>query len=152
MVTEGKGILAVTETKQGTRRRPQLMLSGFAALAESVWMGAPQASDVLEVLNLARSRWRPTRPRRPRLQLAGLLTRALSIAEGRFGLMASVFFSALLGAVRQVLFNSQFGAGAEASAYYAAARLPDALFSQAPGLVILVFFDAVLLSTRHDGR
>jgi putative peptidoglycan lipid II flippase len=150
MLTEGKGNVAVAETKQGTRRRPQLLLSGFAALAESVWMGTPQASDVLEVLNLVRSRWRPMRPQRPRLQLARLLTRELSIAEASFVLMASFFFSALLGAVRQVLFNSQFGAGAEASAYYAAARLPDALFSLIAGGALSSAMIPVLLSTRRD--
>src|SRR2546423_11835373 len=153
MVTEGKGILAVTETKQGPRRRPQLMLSGFAALAESVWMGAPQASDVLEILNLARPRWRPTRPRRPRLQLAGLFTRELTIAEAAFVLMASFFFSALLGAVRQVLFNAQFGAGAEANAYYAAFRLPDTLLSLVAGGALSSAMIPVLLSVdREEGE
>jgi putative peptidoglycan lipid II flippase len=38
--------------------------------------------------------------------------------------MASFFLSALLGAVRQVLFNAQFGTGVDATAYYAAFRLP----------------------------
>jgi putative peptidoglycan lipid II flippase len=35
--------------------------------------------------------------------------------------------------VRQALFNAQFGAGAAASAYYAAARLPEVLFSLIAG-------------------
>jgi putative peptidoglycan lipid II flippase len=128
-----------------------MLLSGFAALAESVWMGAPQASDVLEILNLARPRRRPSLPRIPRLGLRGLLTRELSIAEASFVLMASFFFSALLGAVRQVLFNGQFGAGAEASAYYAAARLPDALFSLIAGGALSSAMIPVLLSTRREG-
>ena len=33
-----------------------LMLGGYAALAESAWMGAPQASEVLEPLRLPRAR------------------------------------------------------------------------------------------------
>ena len=54
-------------------------------------------------------------PRLPRLGLgAGLLTREFSIPEAAFLLMASFFLSAALGAVRQVLFNAEFGAGAEA--------------------------------------
>jgi len=127
-----------------------MLLSGFAALAEGVWMGAPQASDVLEILNLARPRSRPSLPRLPRLRLRGLLTRELYIAEASFVLMASFFFSALLGAVRQVLFNGQFGAGGEASAYYAAARLPDALFSLIAGGALSSAMIPVLLSTRRE--
>src|SRR5919201_1341732 len=132
------------------RRRP-LLLAGFAAIAESVWMGAPQASDVLEVLQLSRARWRPVLPRPPRL--AGLFSRELTVAEGSFLLMASFLVSALLGAVRQVLFNVEFGAGADASAFYAAIRLPDALFSLIAGGALSSAMIPVLLSTRlEDGE
>src|SRR5947209_1700335 len=106
-------------------RQPPVLLGGFAALAESSWMGAAQASDVLEPLGIARRRFRAIRPALPRIRLAGIFTRELSIAEATFVLMASFFFSALLGAIRQVLFNVEFGAGPEANAYYAAFRLPD---------------------------
>src|SRR5690242_6646139 len=91
---------------------PEMVLGGYTALAESAWMGAAQASDVLESLRAApagRLR-RPVLPRLPRIQLAGLLTRELSIAEATFVLMASFFVSALLGAIRQILFNAAFGA------------------------------------------
>jgi putative peptidoglycan lipid II flippase len=85
--------------------------------------------------------------------LAGLLTREFSIAEASFLLMASFFFSAMLGAVRQVLFNAQFGAGSEASAYYAAFRLPDTLFSLVAGGALSSAMIPVLLSTtREEGE
>ena len=97
-----------------------------------------EPAGVRRVPNARASSWR------------GLLTRELTIAEASFVLMASFFFSALLGAVRQVLFNSQFGAGAEASAYYAAARLPDALFSLIAGGALSSAMIPVLLSTRKE--
>ena len=66
--------------------------------------------------------------------------------------MASFFVSALLGAVRQVLFNAAFGAGAEASAYYAAFRLPDTLFSLIAGGALSSAMIPVLLRTiQEDG-
>jgi putative peptidoglycan lipid II flippase len=130
------------------------MLGGPAALAESEWMGVAQASDVLEPINItAPRRLRAVIPRLPRLRLAGLLTREFTIAEASFVLMASFFFSALLGAVRQVLFNAQFGAGLEASAYYAAFRLPDTLFSLIAGGALSSAMIPVLLSTsREEGE
>jgi hypothetical protein len=90
-----------------------LMLGGYAALAESEWMGAAQASEVLEPLRVVAP---PRRAELPRPRLAGLLTRELTIREATIVLMASFFVSALLGAVRQVLFNAQFGAGMQAKA------------------------------------
>ena len=142
-------------TSTGKRpRRPLLLLSGFAAIAESLWMGAPQAADVLEVLHLARLRGRaPGRLpvlRIPRLRLAGLLTRELTIAEASFVLMASFLLSAFLGAVRQVLFNVEFGVGSEASAFYAAIRLPDALFSLVAGGALSSAMIPVLLATAGE--
>jgi putative peptidoglycan lipid II flippase len=131
---------------------PHLVLGGYAALAESAWMGAAQASDVLESLRAApagRTRG-PVLPRLPRL--GGLLTRELSIAEATAILMASFLVSALLGAVRQVLFNAAFGAGPEASAYYAAFRLPDTLFSLIAGGALSSAMIPVLLRTiQEDG-
>src|SRR5436309_11734403 len=127
-----------------------VMLSGYAALAEGAWMGAAQASDVLEPLRIGRPRLRAVVPRIPRFQLAGLLTREFSIAEATFILMASFFFSAMLGAVRQILFNAQFGAGAQASAYYAAFRLPDTLFSLIAGGALSSAMIPVLLSTTSE--
>ena len=129
------------------------MVSGYAALAESAWMGAAQATDVLEPLNLRRPIWRAVAPRLPHLRLSGLLTREFSIAEASSILIASFLFSAVLGAVRQILFNVQFGAGYQASAYYAAFRLPDTLFSLIAGGALSSAMIPVLLSTsREEGE
>jgi putative peptidoglycan lipid II flippase len=109
------------------------MVGGYAALAESAWMGAAQGTEILEPARARAPLHRRVVPRLPRLRLRGLLTREFTIAEASFVLMASFLFSAALGAVRQVLFNAEFGAGDEASAYYAAFRLPDTLFSLIAG-------------------
>jgi putative peptidoglycan lipid II flippase len=67
--------------------------------------------------------------------------------------MASFFTSALLGAVRQILFNAQFGVGTDANAYYAAFRLPDTLFSLIAGGALSSAMIPVLLTTvREDGE
>lgn len=126
------------------------LVGGFAALAESSWMGAAQASDVLEPINVRFRRRRSVAPRMPRLHVGGLLTREFSIAEASFLLMASFFLSAVLGAGRQILFNAQFGAGPDASAYYAAFRLPDTLFSLIAGGALSSAMIPVLLTTRRD--
>src|SRR2546423_181740 len=112
-----------TETRPADA--PPIMIGGPAALAEGAWMGAAQATEVLEPLRVGRPRLpRVPVPRLPRLRLRGLLNREFTIAEASALLMASFLFSALLGAVRQVLFNAPFGAGGQASADYAAVRLP----------------------------
>jgi putative peptidoglycan lipid II flippase len=140
-------------------RERTVELGGYAALAESAWMGAAQATEVLDTLRAGRVA--PSRtivPRLPRLSLRGLslrglLTREFSIGEAAVILMASFFTSALLGAVRQVLFNAQFGAGSEASAYYAAFRLPDTLFSLIAGGALSSAMIPVLIGTvREDGE
>ncbi len=128
-----------------------LTLGGPAALAESAWMGSPQASEVLEPIRLAAPRWRPA-PAQMRLpSLGALLTRELSVAEASAVLMAAFFTSALLGAVRQALFNAQFGAGPESSAYYAAARLPEVLFSLVAGGALSSAMIPVFLGVTRDG-
>jgi putative peptidoglycan lipid II flippase len=116
-----------SEASDGRYKPVSLLLGGYAALAETAWMAVAQATDVLEPLRLAAGQW--LHVRRP----AGLLGRQLTIAQVAVLLMSPFFVSALLGAVRQVLFNAQFGAGPEASAYYAAFRLPDLLFSLVAG-------------------
>jgi putative peptidoglycan lipid II flippase len=136
-----------------TTSGPPAMISGYAALAESAWMGAAQATDVLEPVNIVRRRLQPVWPRLPHLQLRGLLHREFSIAEASFVLMSSFLLSAALGAIRQILFNAQFGAGFQASAYYAAFRLPDTLFSLIAGGALSSAMIPVLLSARkNDGN
>lgn len=125
-----------------------VMLGGPAALAESAWMGTAQATEILDQL-------RPTpanlRLRIPRPRISGLLTREFSIAEATVILAASFFISAMLGSIRQVLFNAQFGAGDEASAYYAAFRLPDTLFSLIAGGALSSAMIPVLISATTSG-
>ncbi len=76
-----------------------------------------------------------------------------SITEGSAILIASFFASAVLGALRQVLFNAQFGVGMEANAYYAAFRLPDTLFSLIAGGTLSSAMIPVLIGTmRKDGE
>lgn len=148
--------LSTYDTATKEQERPKLMLGGFAALAESAWMGFPQATEVLDALWTAPAnmlRRTGVVPRLPRIQLRGLLTREFSVAEASFILMVSFFLSAGLGAVRQILFNAQFGIGVEVDAYYAAFRLPDTLFSLIAGGALSSAMIPVLLGTvREDGQ
>ena len=125
-----------------------VMLASPSALAESAWMGTAQATEILDQL-------RPTpanlRLRIPRPRISGLLTREFSIAEATVILAASFFISALLGSIRQVLFNAEFGAGDEASAYYAAFRLPDTLFSLIAGGALSSAMIPVLIGAGAAG-
>src|SRR5918996_5793030 len=141
-----------------TTKPQKVLLGGITAMAQSAWMGFALASDVLEQLRLAPSgilrRIQVIRPSIPRdISLKNLLTREYSVGEASFILMASFFLSAALGAVRQVLFNAQFGVGTEANAYYAAFRLPDTLFSLIAGGALSSAMIPVLLSTsRKEGE
>src|SRR5919205_1772637 len=137
-----------------TNKPQKVMLGGITALAQSAWMGFALASDVLEQLRLAPSgilrRIQVIRPAIPRsFSLKNLLTREYSVSEASFILMASFFLSAALGAVRQVLFNAQFGVSQQANAYYAAFRLPDTLFSLIAGGALSSAMIPVLLNARQ---
>jgi len=59
--------------------------------------------------------------------------RRFSIVEASLLLICALLASRGLGVIRQSLFNALFGTGPEASAYYAAARLPDTLFELITG-------------------
>jgi putative peptidoglycan lipid II flippase len=141
-----------------TTKPQNVLLGSVTALAQSAWMGFALASDVLEQIRLAPSgilrRAQVIRPTIPRnLSLKNLLTREYSVGEASFILMASFFLSAALGAVRQVLFNAQFGVGQQANAYYAAFRLPDTLFSLIAGGALSSAMIPVLLNARQkDGE
>ena len=141
-----------------TTKPQKVLLGSVTALAQSAWMGFALASDVLEQLRIAPAgilrRIQVIRPAIPRdLSVKNLLTREYSVGEASFILMASFFLSAALGAVRQVLFNAQFGVSAEANAYYAAFRLPDTLFSLIAGGALSSAMIPVLLNARQkDGE
>jgi len=137
-----------------TNKPQKVLLGGITALAQSAWMGFALASDVLEQLRIAPAgilrRVQVIKPGIPRdLSLKNLLTREYSVGEASFILMVSFFLSAALGAVRQVLFNAQFGVSQQANAYYAAFRLPDTLFSLIAGGALSSAMIPVLLNARQ---
>lgn len=148
----------ITLPSSETTKPQKVLLGGITALAQSAWMGFALASDVLEQLRLSPTgilrRVQVIRPAIPRkISLKNLLTREYSVSEASFILMASFFLSAALGAVRQVLFNAQFGVSQQANAYYAAFRLPDTLFSLIAGGALSSAMIPVLLNARQkDGE
>lgn len=83
-------------------------------------------------------------------RLKGFTSRQFSIVEAAFLLMMALIASRCLGVVRQTIFNALFGVGPEANAYYAAARLPDALFDLIAGGTLSVAFIPVFLSYDRD--
>ena len=54
--------------------------------------------------------------------------------------------SKMLGVIRQVMFNALFGTGPQATAYYAAFRLPDTLFNLIAGGALIYAFLPIFLS------
>jgi putative peptidoglycan lipid II flippase len=96
---------------------------------------------------------RARQSRGPYAWLKHLLTREFTITEASSMMMVAFFLSAVLGAIRQVLFNAVFGTGREANAYYAAARLPDTLFSLIAGGALSSAMIPILISTwRTEGE
>jgi putative peptidoglycan lipid II flippase len=86
------------------------------------------------------------------MRLRQLFHREFTITEASLLMMVCFFASAVLGAVRQLLFNAQFGISVEANAYYAAFRLPDTLFAVIAGGALSNAMIPVLVSTeRRDG-
>ena len=59
--------------------------------------------------------------------------RRFSVTEAALLLLLAICASKGLGVLRQSIFNSIFGTGAEATAYYAAFRLPDTIFNLIAG-------------------
>lgn len=67
--------------------------------------------------------------------------------------MAVAFgISALLGIVRQTMLGATFGDGAEAAAYYAAARLPETFISFVAGGAFTAALVPLLLAERDDAQ
>lgn len=85
-----------------------------------------------------------------RSRISGLLMREFGVAEASVVLAVSFFLSALLGAARQILLNARFGASDDASAYYAAARLPETLFTLVAGGALWNALIPVLVRIRRD--
>jgi putative peptidoglycan lipid II flippase len=81
--------------------------------------------------------------------LRGLPSYEFSISAGSLAYMLAYLFSASLGIVRQVLLNAQFGVGMEATAYYAAFRLPDTLNLLVAGGTLTNALLPVLIAVRQ---
>lgn len=79
-----------------------------------------------------------------------IFERRFSIAEAAILLMMAYLASRGLGVIRQSLFNALFGTGAAANAYYAAFRLPDALFNLIAGGALSHAFIPVFVSYEKD--
>lgn len=79
-----------------------------------------------------------------------MIRREFSIAEGTLLFTTAYVISAGLGIVRQALFNAEFGAGMEASAYYAAFRLPDTIASLIGGGALSNAMIPALLGARYE--
>lgn len=85
-----------------------------------------------------------------RSRISGLLMREFGVAEASVVLAVSFFLSALLGAVRQILLNARFGISDDASAFYAAARLPETLFTLVAGGALWNALIPILVRVRRD--
>jgi putative peptidoglycan lipid II flippase len=79
-----------------------------------------------------------------------LAQRHFNIAEAMVLFLAAYLASHVLGLVRQIMFNTIFGAGPEANAYYAAFRLPDTLFTLIAGGALIQAFIPVFVSYEKE--
>jgi len=79
--------------------------------------------------------------------------RRFSITEAAMLLMAAYSASRGLGVVRQTIFNTLFGTGTEANAFYAAVQLPDTLFNLIAGGALTYALIPVFISyEQNNGR
>lgn len=76
--------------------------------------------------------------------------RRFSITEAALLLIMAYITSKGLGVIRQSIFNALFGTGPDASAYYAAFRLPDTLFNLIAGGALSQAFIPVFLSYEKE--
>src|SRR5437588_11386071 len=76
--------------------------------------------------------------------------RRFSITEAALLLLMAYIASRGLGVIRQALFNSLFGTGPDATAFYAAFRLPDTIFNLIAGAALTHAFIPVLLSYEKE--
>src|SRR3989440_5464857 len=76
--------------------------------------------------------------------------RRFSLTEAVVLLLMAYIASRGLGVIRQALFNSLFGTGPDATAFYAAFRLPDTIFNLIAGGALTHAFIPVLLSYEKE--
>jgi putative peptidoglycan lipid II flippase len=89
-------------------------------------------------------------PRSVATRLKAIIVREYHIPEASILFMVAFVASAALGVVRQILFNAQFGAESEASAFYAAFRLPDTLTSIIAGGTLVGALIPVLAGVARE--
>jgi len=128
---------------------PPPVLRGGTESTESACKNMKQTAKILEMHNALGER---QEGKKLQARLIGLLTHECSITEATFILMASFLLAALLGVVRQVLFNMHFGTGMEANAFYAAVRLPDMLFALIAGDALASAMIPILLGVAREGN
>src|SRR5258706_8181655 len=83
---------------------------------------------------------------------SSLYMRRFSITEAATLLLLAYFASKLLGVVRQILFNSLFGAGSTATAYYVAFNIPDTIFNLIAGGALVHALVPVFISYEKAHR
>ncbi len=76
--------------------------------------------------------------------------RRFTLTEAVLLLLLAYIASRGLGVIRQALFNSLFGTGPDATAYYAAFRLPDTIFNLIAGGALTHALIPVLLSYEKE--
>jgi len=76
--------------------------------------------------------------------------RRFTLTEAVLLLLMAYIASRGLGVIRQALFNSLFGTGPDATAFYAAFRLPDTIFNLIAGGALTHAFIPVLLSYEKE--
>lgn len=86
-------------------------------------------------------------------RVRALLLRECTVAESSVIYAGAFLLSAVLGVVRQMLLNRQFGTGTAIEAYYAAFRLPETLHTLLAGGTLANALIPVLLMVRvHAGE
>lgn len=83
-----------------------------------------------------------------RTRISGLINREFGVAHASILLLGAYLGSAVLGATRQILLSARFGGGDDLSAYIAASRLPDVLFTLVAGGAISNAMVPVLVAAR----
>ncbi len=79
--------------------------------------------------------------------------RSFSITEAATLLLLAYFASKILGVIRQSLFNSLFGVGPAATAYYVAFNIPDTIFNLiAGGALVHALVPVFLAYEKERGR
>src|SRR5207237_8531167 len=76
--------------------------------------------------------------------------RRFTLTEAVLLLLMAYIASRGLGVIRQALFNSLFGTGPDATAFYAAFRLPDTIFNLIAGGALTHAFIPVFLSYEKE--